>query len=89
MTPSPGSQQRWILVIGTMLATMLYSIDATIVNVALPQLQGSLQATQDQVAWVLTSYIVVSAVATPLSGWLGTRYGLRPMMLTCVSERPL
>jgi MFS transporter, DHA2 family, multidrug resistance protein len=55
------------------------------VNVALPQLQGSLQATQDQVAWVLTSYIVISAIATPLSGWLGTRYGLRPMMLICVA----
>jgi DHA2 family multidrug resistance protein len=85
MTPPSESQQRWILVVGTMLATMLYSIDATIVNVALPQLQGSLQATQDQVAWVLTSYIVVSAIATPLSGWMGTRYGLRPMMLTCVA----
>jgi len=63
--------------LATTLATMLYAIDSTIVNVALPNIQGTLQATQDQAAWVITSYIVVSAIATPLAGWLGNRHGLR------------
>ena len=64
---------------------MLYTIDSTIVNVALPHMQGSLQATQDQSAWILTSYIVVSAIMTPLAGWLGTRFGLRPVMLWSIA----
>jgi DHA2 family multidrug resistance protein len=68
---------RWLLGTAMMLSTLLYTIDTTIVNVALPHMQGSLQATQDQAAWVVTSYIVVSAIATPLAGWLGMRYGLR------------
>ena len=59
---------------------MLYAIDSTIVNVALPHMQGSLQATQDQIAWVITSYIVVSAIATPPAGWLGSRFGLRRVL---------
>ena len=64
---------------------MLYTIDSTIVNVALPNIQGTLQATQDQVAWVITSYIVVSAIATPLAGWLGTRYGLRLILAAAIA----
>ena len=61
---SPAAiRSRWILATATMLATLLYAIDATIVNVALPHMQGSLQATQDQAAWIVTAYIVVSAIA--------------------------
>ena len=68
-----------------MLATLLYAIDATIVNVALPHIQGSLQASQDQAAWIVTAYIVVSAIATPLSGWLAARYGLRRVLLVSIA----
>jgi MFS transporter, DHA2 family, multidrug resistance protein len=68
-----------------MLATMLYAIDSTIVNVALPHIQGTLQATQDQAAWIVTSYIVVSAIATPLAGWLGTRHGLRRVLSVSIA----
>lgn len=81
-----GSTPRAGLLLGasTVLATLLYSIDSTIVAVALPHIQGSLQATQDQVAWVATAYIVISAIMTPLAGWLGSRYGLRPVLLVSV-----
>ncbi|HXQ30954.1 MAG TPA: DHA2 family efflux MFS transporter permease subunit [Steroidobacteraceae bacterium] len=75
---------RWILAAATVMATLLYTIDSTIVNVALPHMQGSLQATQDQAAWIVTAYIVVSAIATPLAGWLGTRYGLRRVLLVAI-----
>jgi MFS transporter, DHA2 family, multidrug resistance protein len=68
-----------------MLATLLYAIDATIVNVALPHMQGSLQASQDQAAWIVTAYIVVSAIATPLAGWLAARYGLRRVLLASIA----
>jgi DHA2 family multidrug resistance protein len=79
------ARSRWLLGTATVLATMLYAIDSTIVNVALPHIQGSLQATQDQAAWIVTSYIVVSAIATPLAGWLGTRYGLRAVLGICIA----
>ena len=79
-----AGRSKWLLGLATMLATMLYAIDSTIVNVALPNIQGTLQATQDQTAWVVTSYIVVSAIATPLAGWLGNRYGLRLVLATSI-----
>jgi MFS transporter, DHA2 family, multidrug resistance protein len=83
---SPAAiRSRWILATATMLATLLYAIDATIVNVALPHMQGSLQATQDQAAWIVTAYIVVSAIATPLSGWLAARFGLRRVLLFSIA----
>jgi len=82
---APAGSNRALLSISAVLATVLYTIDSTIVNVALPHMQGSLQATQDQSAWIITSYIVVSAIMTPLAGWLGTRHGLRPVMLWSIA----
>jgi DHA2 family multidrug resistance protein len=85
MDDTAKSPARWMLTGSTVLATMLYTVDSTIVNVALPHMQGSLQATQDQAAWIITSYIVISAIGTPLAGWLGTRHGLRPVLLLSVA----
>ena len=58
-----------------MLATVMQALDTTIANVALPHMQGSLSATQDQIAWVLTSYIVAAAIMTPPTGCLAGRFG--------------
>lgn len=77
-------RDRLLLAISLVLSTLLFSIDSTIVNVALPHIQGSLQATQDQAAWIATAYMVVGAVFTPLTGWLGLRFGLRPVLLASV-----
>ncbi len=79
------SPARWLLTLSAVLSTMLYTVDSTIVNVALPHMQGSLESTQDQTAWIITSYITVSAIMTPLAGWLGTRFGLRPVLLSSVA----
>ena len=73
-----------LLVVSIMLATLIQVIDTTIANVALPHMQGSLAATQDQVAWVLTSYIVAAAVATPATGWLSARLGRKRLMLIAI-----
>jgi len=59
-----------------MAATVMQVLDTTIANVALPHMQGSLGATQDQISWVLTSYIVVTAIATPITGWTASKLGL-------------
>ena len=59
---------RPMITISIMLATIIQAIDGTIANVALPHMQGSLNASQDQITWVLTSFIVAAAIATPLTG---------------------
>ena len=69
--------KRTLLVGSVMLATLMQALDTTIANVALPDMQGSLSATQDQVSWVLTSYIVAAAILTPVTGWLAGRLGRR------------
>jgi DHA2 family multidrug resistance protein len=76
---------RLILIASTMLATMLFPVDTTIANIALPHMLGSLQATPSQGAWVLTSYIVAAAVGTPLVGFFATRLGVRPVLATCIA----
>ena len=77
---------RRYLVLGTVtLATMLFAMTVTISYVVLPQMQGSLSATQDQIAWSVTFNLVATAVATPTAGWLTNRFGRRAVMLWCVS----
>src|ERR1700731_3955474 len=67
-----------------MLATIMQGVDNTIANVALPHIQGSLSAAQDQIAWVLTSYIVAAAITMPLTGWVAGRFGIKHVFLVSV-----
>jgi len=78
------SGQRLIVTIGVMLAVLLQVLDTTIANVALPHMQASLSATQDTINWVLTSYIVASAIALPISGWMADRVGRKRLLLISV-----
>jgi len=68
-----------------MLATLMNTLDSTIANVALPHIQGSISAAQDQVTWVLTSYIIAAAIMTPLSGWLSLKIGRKRMFLMSIA----
>ncbi|MFA7596664.1 MAG: DHA2 family efflux MFS transporter permease subunit [Novosphingobium sp.] len=70
-----------LVYIGVLLAALLQILDTTIANVAIPHMQSSLSATQESVLWVLTSYIVASAIALPTAGWLAGRFGARRLML--------
>jgi DHA2 family multidrug resistance protein len=67
-----------------MLANIMQGLDNTILNVALPHIQGSLSASQDQIAWALTSYIVCAAIMMPLTGWLAGRFGIKYVFLISV-----
>ena len=75
---------RTAITVSIMLATIMQGVDNTIANVALPHIQGSLSAAQDQVAWVLTSYIVAAAITMPLTGWLAGRFGIKYVFLVSV-----
>jgi DHA2 family multidrug resistance protein len=67
-----------------MTATLMQILDSTIANVALPYMQGSLNTTFDQVTWVLTSYVITSAIMTAPVGWLAQRYGRKNLFLVCI-----
>jgi DHA2 family multidrug resistance protein len=73
-----------MITVSIMLATIMQALDTTIANVALPHMQGSLQSSQDQISWVLTSYIVAAAIATPITGWLCGRWGRTQVFLVAV-----
>lgn len=86
---TPASQpldrtQHFLVTVAVMLAVLMQVLDTTIANVALPHMQASLGATQESVNWVLTSYIVASAIAIPIAGWLSERIGRRRLMIMAV-----
>jgi DHA2 family multidrug resistance protein len=76
--------QRTIVTIAVMMAVLLQVLDTTIANVALPHMQASLSATQDTINWVLTSYIVASAIALPIAGWLADKVGRKRLLIWSV-----
>src|SRR5437763_8688655 len=79
----PGLRRNMVTICA-MTATIMQALDTTIANVALPYMQGSLSATQDQINWVLTSYIVAAAIMTPPTGWLARRFGRKRLFLVSI-----
>ncbi|MGE0271505.1 MAG: DHA2 family efflux MFS transporter permease subunit [Alphaproteobacteria bacterium] len=75
---------RGLITVSIMLATIMQALDTTIANVALPHMQGSMAATQDQISWVLTSYIVSAAIMTPPTGVLAARFGRKRLFAIMV-----
>lgn len=75
---------RMLITVCAMTATIMQALDTTIANIALPYMQGSLSASLDQINWVLTSYIVASAIMTAPIGWLADRFGRKKLFIICV-----
>ena len=78
----PGLRRNMVTICA-MTATIMQALDTTIANVALPYMQGSLSASQDQINWVLTSYIVAAAIMTAPVGWIANRYGRKRIFIVC------
>lgn len=78
------SRNRPLMIAGAMAAMIMQVLDTTIANVALPHMQASLGATTDTITWVLTSYVLASAIALPATGWLVDRVGLRTVFAASV-----
>jgi DHA2 family multidrug resistance protein len=74
-----------IVMLCSMAGTLMQALDSTIANVALPHMQGSLQASRDQITWVLTSYIVAAAIMTAPVGWLASRFGRKNLAVVCLT----
>ena len=82
---APAGGNRAAITVRVILATLMQALDTTIANVALPYMQGSVSASQDQIAWVLTSYIVAAAIMTPPTGFLAGRFGLKNLFLVAIA----
>src|SRR5439155_1758706 len=80
--PEPPHVNPWIVAVAVMFATFMEVLDTTVVNVSLPHIAGSLDATVDESTWALTSYLVANAIILPLAGWLANHYSWRWVFYT-------
>jgi DHA2 family multidrug resistance protein len=76
---------RGAITLCVILATLMQALDTTIANVALPYMQGAMSASQEQIAWVLTSYIVAAAIMTPPTGFLAGKFGIKRLFLISIA----
>ena len=79
------SHNPWLVALTVTLATFMEVLDTSIANVALPHMAGSLGGSQEEATWVLTSYLVSSAIVLPISGWLANRFGRKRFYMSCVA----
>jgi DHA2 family multidrug resistance protein len=80
-----SASRRAIISVFVMTATIMQVLDTTVANVSLPYMQGTLSTTQDQINWVLTSYIIASAIMTSPVGWMSARFGRKRLYIVCVA----
>ena len=85
MPPAAARTNRALVTVSIMLATIMQALDTTIANVALPHMQGATSATAEEIAWVLTSYIVAAAIMTPMTGFLAARIGRKRLFALAVT----
>lgn len=81
----PDLVRRWLITITVMSATLMQVLDSTIANVALPHMQAALSAAPDTITWVLTSYIVMAAIATPIAGWVEGQLGRKRTLAIAIT----
>ncbi len=76
---------RWLILVGLITASIMEVLDTTIINVALPQMAGNLNATPDEIAWVATGYILSNVVILPMTAWLAQRFGRKRYIVFSIS----
>jgi len=80
-----GRAEKWLIAVSVMLGTILEVLDTSIVNVALPHMQGAFSASIDEITWVLTSYLIANGIVIPMTGWLSARFGRKRYFITSVA----
>ena len=81
----PVQAHKWIIALSVMLGTLLEMLDTSIVNVALPHMQGTFSASVDEITWVVTSYLVANGIMIPMTGWISARFGRKRYFLLSVT----
>jgi DHA2 family multidrug resistance protein len=84
-TARPAAAHKWLIALAVMLGTVLEVLDTSIVNVSLPHMQGSFSASVDEIAWVVTSYLVANGIMIPMTGWISSRFGRKRYFLASVT----
>lgn len=84
MENSAKNISKWLITITVMIPTFMEIVDTSVANVALPHMQGSLNAGTDEVTWVITSYLVSNAVILPMTGWLARLFGRKRFLISCI-----
>jgi DHA2 family multidrug resistance protein len=84
LEPSSAASHKWLIALAVMLGTTLEVLDSSIVNVALPHMQGAFSAGVDEIAWVVTSYLVANGIMIPMTGWISAHFGRKRYFLTSV-----
>src|ERR1700740_1372723 len=79
----PGAH-KWLIAAAVMLGATLEVLDTSIVNVSLPHMQGSFSASVDEIAWVVTSYLVANGIMIPMTGWISSRFGRKRYFMISV-----
>ena len=80
-----GMANRVPITVGIIMAQVMSALDITVVNVALPHMQGTLSASPEQITWIVTSYVICMAAVTPATGWLAARFGVKAMIMACIA----
>jgi DHA2 family multidrug resistance protein len=75
---------KWLITLTVMIPAFMEIVDTSIANVALPHMQGNLNAGTDEVTWVLTSYLISNAVIMPMTGWLARLFGRKRFLISCI-----
>ena len=83
-TSETPHRPNWTVVVAVMLIALLEVLDVTVVNVSLPHMIGTFGATPDQITWVVTSYMISTAIVMPLTGFLTGRFGRRSVLLVAI-----
>jgi DHA2 family multidrug resistance protein len=84
MNESPPKINKWLITLTVMIPAFMEIVDTSIANVALPHMQGNLNAGTDEVTWVLTSYLISNAVIMPMTGWLARMFGRKRFLISCI-----
>ena len=76
--------ERVMITVPVLAASLLHAINMTTAYVALPDMQGNLSATPNQIGWVITAFVVASAIGTIVTGWLSSRFGRRQVFIASI-----
>ncbi|UFS70836.1 DHA2 family efflux MFS transporter permease subunit [Geomonas sp. RF6] len=84
MTDSSRQVNKWLITLTVMIPAFMEIVDTSIANVALPHMQGSLNAGTEEITWVLTSYLISNAIVMPMTGWLARVFGRKHFLMACI-----
>jgi DHA2 family multidrug resistance protein len=76
---------RALITLCVMMGNLMQSLDASIANVSLPYMQGTLSTSAEEITWVLTSYVIAAAIMTAPVGWMAVRFGRKNLHVVCMS----